>query len=396
MMCKSKLLRKIALIACGAFLFGCFPAQPAKAQFLGFTSPQSVQATLASNTACTGVAQIFTPQNLGQTQHFIAIQAGTATFIRAEIDGIDTAGNVYRISDQLRASSSNGANNSSVVGYGYYPKIQISVVCSGGNFTLTYAGASASFGPIVGSYSLGRVDKEEASGAAANANLVDTIQTPYGNSQGELAFSYVATGPAGSTITVACQGTTQIGSVAAFVLNIPATGNITYVFPVPATTCPVAVVTYSSGGASATTFNMEYTFTQPGTPMGTQVINPVQLGVNALTEPAAGTSVLSQIIETRGVREATLKAACTTGNYTVNVQTYAEDGSTTLALITPVTAIAAAANVDLSIGSEANPSTNTGTLSTTALVRFPQRALAFSFTNAGGAGTCTARLFLTY
>jgi nitrate reductase gamma subunit len=121
-----------------------------------------------------------------------------------------------------------------------------------------------------------------------------------------------------------------------------------------------------------------------------------QLGVNALTEPATGTTALSNIVDTRGVRELTLIAACSSGNWTVNVQTYFEDGTTATAFITPLSAIAAGAPTQLNIGSESNPSSNTGTISTTALVRLPQRALAFSFTNAGGAGTCTARIFLAY
>lgn len=134
-----------------------------------------------------------------------------------------------------------------------------------------------------------------------------------------------------------------------------------------------------------------------GTPSGAFCsYTPAQLGVSTLTAPMAGTTALSTIIDTRGATSATLMAACTVGNDTINVQTYAEDGTTTGALIVPVTAIAAAAKVQLFIGSQANPSVNTGTLSATAILRFPQRALAFSFDNAGAAGSCTARLFLAY
>lgn len=139
------------------------------------------------------------------------------------------------------------------------------------------------------------------------------------------------------------------------------------------------------------------TYCQGGTPSGNNCsFSPTQLGVNALTEPGTGTSALSSIVDVRSAREATLAYACTMGNVTVNVQTYAEDGSTTLALVLPVSAVAAAANGLLSIGSESNPAVNTGTLSSTAILRLPQRALAFSFTNAGSAGTCTARLSLQY
>lgn len=135
----------------------------------------------------------------------------------------------------------------------------------------------------------------------------------------------------------------------------------------------------------------------PGVVNGNSCIfTPTLLGVNALTEPAAGTSALSSVVDARGMREANLLAACTAGAWTINVQTYAEDGATTLALVVPVTAIVAGTNTIMQLGSEDNPTANTGTVSTTAIVRFPQRAIAFSFTNAGGAGTCTARLFASY
>lgn len=134
---------------------------------------------------------------------------------------------------------------------------------------------------------------------------------------------------------------------------------------------------------------------------GVASCSPAQLGVSALTEPGSGSnggvSALSSIIDMRGVTEATLLATCTQGNWSVNVQTYAEDGTTTHALITPVSALAANALLSLTIGEESNPSSNLGTLSTTALVRFPQRAIAISTTNASvTAGTCTARLLLSY
>lgn len=129
---------------------------------------------------------------------------------------------------------------------------------------------------------------------------------------------------------------------------------------------------------------------------GMLYFSPAALGVNALTEPAAGTSALSNIIDTTGARAVNLKFTCTAGNVTVNVQTYQEDGSTVDALITPLSAVPAATKTDFYIATEMDMSSSGGTLSSSAKVRFPQKAIAFSFTNAGGAGTCTARLLLSY
>lgn len=136
---------------------------------------------------------------------------------------------------------------------------------------------------------------------------------------------------------------------------------------------------------------------------GTQAdCSPTQLGVNGLTLPAnPANSALSTIIDTRGVKEATLEWSCTAAAMTMslNVQTYAEDGTTTLALVTPVSALASGTTAITTIGSESNPATSSGTLATApaGVVRFPQRALAFSFLDSGATtGTCSARLFLNY
>ncbi len=140
---------------------------------------------------------------------------------------------------------------------------------------------------------------------------------------------------------------------------------------------------------------------------GTQTLNvahlfqlwtPAQLGVNSLTEPAAGTSAQSSIIDTRGVKDLTITGVCTAGNYTVNLTNYDTDGATAIASnVQVVTAIAAATAYTVHIGVGTAPLSNTGTISASnATLTLPQRAISFSFTNAGGAGTCTARLYLQY
>ena len=138
-------------------------------------------------------------------------------------------------------------------------------------------------------------------------------------------------------------------------------------------------------------------FCNGGSPSGNFCsFSPAQLGVSALTAPMGGTTALSNIIDTRSAKSATLLASCTTGANTINVQTYAQDGTTADALIVPVSAITATNKVQLYLSTDANPAASEGTVSATGILRLPQRALAFSFDNAGAAGACTARLFLGY
>jgi len=379
-------------------------ALTASAQFLGYVAPQSVSTVLGTNIPCTGSPQLFITGttmnfiNLGQTQHWLTISTtGNPSFVSAEIDGIDAQGVVYRMSDVLNLASFR--TSATVQASGYFPKLQVQVTCTvGGSFTAAYAGSSSSAGPNTGAYQMAQIGKVIAAGASAGSGFNENLlQTPFGNSAGVLVFQYGATGPTGSVLSVSCLGN--------------ALNNITYNFPigsasgitfftVPPGACPQVAINYVSGGASGATWNLEYDFTQPGYPAGQSVFSPGQLGVAAITEPGSGTSALSNVIATGNAKNATLDFSCTAGPVTVNVQTYNADISigtpTTATLVSPLSAVPANTKTQLYIGSDGNPSASGGTISTTANVRFPQRAIAFSFTNGGSAGTCTAQLYLNY
>jgi len=237
-----------------------------------YTSPQNVQATLATSLQCTGSAQTFATssptlnnlgfRNLGQTQHFITISGAGNTFLQAEIDGIDTQGNVTRISDVLEVPST--APNGALSGFGYWPNIQIKVTCSsnvGSTFTLSYSGTSATFPQNVGGALTSQIDKLSFIGQAANANVSDNYQTPYGNSFGQIFFANNITQNI-STLTVTCSGNGLTLSTSVFTL---AQGTNTQIIPVLAAACPRITLAYTSGGATAATFTLEYVFYPPGT-----------------------------------------------------------------------------------------------------------------------------------
>ena len=379
----------------------------AQAQFLGYVSPQSVNSVVANAVSCTGSPQLFITgtapapasfANLGQTQHWLTIATtGSPTFVFAEIDGIDAQGVVYRMSDVLNLASFR--TSATVQASGYFPQIQIQVKCAtGGHFTASYAGSSSSVGPNTGAYQMAQIGKVIAAGSPAGSGFEETLlQAPFGNTAGTLIFQYNGTGPTGSLLTVSCLGNAYNSISYNFAIS-PANG-ITF-FTVPPNSCPQVQIDYSAGGASGATWNLEYDFTQPGFPAGQSVYNPIQLGVAAITEPATGTSALSNAIVTGSAKNATLDFSCTAGPVTVNVQTYdaniAIGTPTTATIVSPLSAVAAATKTQLYIGSDGNPGASNGTISATANIRFPQRAIAFSFTNAGGAGTCTAQLYLNY
>ena len=406
-------------------LTGC-SARCVPAQDLGNVGLRTVFSTVASNQTCTGSAQTFitsqsigTPlfQNLGQTMHFATLSGSNLGFATMEIDGLDAKGNSTRISDVLTYAQL-GATPQTITGLGYFPNIQISITCqSAGTFTITYSGTFSNFGNPTGGYLAGLMEKAMFLGLAANTNQQVNFQAPFGSTAGTITFKYNTAGVGGSTIQIVCSDSLLARFNQSY--NLVNQTSFVQVMVVPAVPCTKIQATYVSGGVTAGTVTAEYIFAPSGTnstgPLADSVTTcqpsgnftacpPVTLGVNALTLPGSGTSTLSSIIDTQGAKQATLHYTCTQGTVSVNVQTYAEDGllngapaPTALALVTPVSAVAANANGILQLGSESNPTVNTGTLSGTAILRLPQRALAFSFTNAGAsAGTCTARLFLSY
>ena len=236
---------------------------PAHAQFIGYTSPQTVQQTLATNLACTGAAQTFVVQNLGQTQHYLSVaQVTNATSFSAEIDGIDRQGNTYLISDVLqRPSAGSSPSNGNVAASGYFPKVQVSITCSPitATFSASYSGASATFNQNVGSYLAAELDKSIFSGLPQNTTAnAPTFQTPFGVSAGTLTFQYGTAGAPGNTVQVTCTGSPTL----TFTLD-----SITAVqtFEVPNRSCTFVTISYqSSGSGGANTFGLGYLFAPPG------------------------------------------------------------------------------------------------------------------------------------
>lgn len=264
-------MRKLSIVALVLALIGCVPPRKAHAQFIGFTSPQSVQSNLATALNCTGSAQTFvtgtTPRfnNIGQTQHLLTISAVTgAQKFQAEIDGIDNQGNVSRISDIIETAGTSAVRQGTVAASGYFPQIQVLVTCSPNTatFTASYSGTSAITIQNAGSYLNAQLDKIDWFAAPANANQTDSFQTPFGSSAGTLYFQYTAVSTSGAALTVQCSPQGFSGGSTTFSV-VPAQVNTLQVFQVPDASCPFAQVSFSNTG-SAGNVSTEYVFSTPG------------------------------------------------------------------------------------------------------------------------------------
>jgi hypothetical protein len=233
-------------------------------QYLGSVALQTDQETLATSKACTGSVQTFAVKNVGQSQHYAAAQFTNATKAQFEIDGIDKAGTIYRISDVTTLAAPLSPFGA-VQGNGVFPAIQVSVTCSpaSATFSLTYSGGSASGAPAVGTYLLSSMDKYVFNGISATANQSTSFQTPFGGTAGTIYFEFTGAGsPSGTEVQLVCSG--QNASLFYFspYQAYPAQTLGLQMFPVPNYVCPNMTVNYFAGTGGAT-LSLEYVFNPP-------------------------------------------------------------------------------------------------------------------------------------
>jgi hypothetical protein len=293
--------RLTGILLAGIFLLAL--PFPARAQFIGYTSPQTVQQTLATNVACTGSAQNFPIQNLGQTQHRALIAwAGPLQTSSAVLQGIDAAGNVTVFSDVVNGQTP-GSSAVEIRGEGSYPIVRVQVTCSTAGsptFTLTYEGASSAGVATNGTALFAQIDKTIFSGITAGSSAGSGINTPpYGNSAGQILFQYLGgAGPAGSTLVAKCGTSLSLVNVSALTSYtfVVGTGTALQTFTIPAGPCLQYSVSYNSGGASAATVNAEYLFTPPTIFVAAGISSLTNSGNNdgpILTEKGARWNIVS-------------------------------------------------------------------------------------------------------
>lgn len=120
-------------------------AAPARAQFLGFTSPQTVQKKVLDAVA-TSQASAVVP-NIGQSVHYLVYTtSGTITSLSIRLQGSFDATTWFAISESATDTSSGG-----VFGHIYVPAVRADLtVAGGGTVTAFYAGTSVTAGPPAG------------------------------------------------------------------------------------------------------------------------------------------------------------------------------------------------------------------------------------------------------
>lgn len=249
-------------------MLGLFSA-PALAQFIGFTSPQTVQQRLgAAENICGGatVRQDYAVQNLGQTEHFLTVIAaggggGTATQFTVAFWGVDVNGNRVQISDELDMA---GAQTGALFASGYYPKVWASVTCAPttATYALTYSGTWGTPAPAAGVFLQTQINKAIWSSYLTQGfTQTRELIPPFGASAGVLYFTFNAGGNATSTVAVNCLPGNG-GAVSVLPATTLANVTTTQIFEMPNTPCPLWSMVFTGPGGA--TVSVSAVFATPG------------------------------------------------------------------------------------------------------------------------------------
>jgi hypothetical protein len=265
------------------FLAICVAAacgSPARAQYLGQTSPQTVTQVVfngvssaqaspqwdVTKTLCTPVAASACGiQNLGQNIHFLTYTTTAAAVVQLRLEGSNDGTHFFQISDDAV-----DPNSGEVFAIGWYPVIRANLVSYVGTGTLTaqYSGTSSTNGPPLGIYNPSQTSRKVLwSAASVTATQTGSINCPTGSTLGYLIINQnTGSLTAGGTITL----TSTIGSFSEVAggVSIPATltaGNAT-VFPIASSVCSNLTAISSTAGTG--TFSAFYVFVSPGSANG--------------------------------------------------------------------------------------------------------------------------------
>lgn len=275
-----------------AVLCGC-AARPAVAQTPVIIAPQ--QQTLATaGTQCTGTAQNFLVNNRNQSLHIATAAGVSITSFQFVIQGIDTAGNVFNLSDI-------GQIGGSITGSGYFPTVRVQVTClpaTTGTFALSYSGGSSTALVNSGAFLSSLIDKLLFKGSAANVTQsIGPNATPFGSSSGKILFQYQTSSPSGNSLSVLCQGSSVTGSYVTFQFTLLANTSVQQ-FTVPTAECPQYTVSYGPAGAG-NTFNAEYIFDPPGIAPSTSQLNgclTASFGLGTTLPISVGAGTTQQVV----------------------------------------------------------------------------------------------------
>lgn len=281
------------LLALGLLAFVAICALPSHAQFLGYTSPQTVQAVVLNGVSAPQTAVV---QNIGQNLHMLTYTTNGGPLVQLRLEASNDGLSFFPISSDIGGGQSSGV----VYANGYFPVVRVNLVTfiGGGSVTVSYSGTSSSalnasggaFNPSLANQLLPFVR------IAASSNQTSGIfPTPYGSTRGLFLFSATGALPAGTCKLQVNQNIFDTVLSPASLLFTFTTAS-TQVFQVPDYPATSISFSYFNCGATATLFSVSYMFAPPGGGLSTDqgLVQPLNT-FNSETASAVNTAVTKSI-----------------------------------------------------------------------------------------------------
>lgn len=312
---------RLSLILAAAGSLFLFPST-SFAQFIGYTSPQTVAANPL--VARTTPVRVNVP-NIGQNMHYLNwTTLGTITALDLRLEGSNDGTNWFPISDD---STDLTSAFGSVYATGYFAVVSVNLIniTGGGSITASYSGTSGTAGSPLGNYNPSQqVRKVVFSTLVANANQQATVSVPFSSA---LGYIIIATGlpiggglfPAGSSLTVTpIIGNLQIDQA----LSVSMGTGAVQVFGVTGKPATSVKIDYVSGGASAQTINCWYVFVNPSEPSGISWPTTQPLETFNSESSAVATAVTKSLpVSTSGrIHLFSVSARCSAGTSSLTVK----------------------------------------------------------------------------
>ncbi len=305
-------------------------APASRAQFIGYTSPQTVTATVFNAVAAPAASGVL--QNVGQSVHYLTYTtSSSAAILRIRIEGSNDGTNFFPISDDATDPVSGG-----IFAFGYFSAVRINLLTlSLGTLTANYAGTSVTAGGPAGVFNSSQTSRKIIfSNGNPQASTDVDFGPPYGNTAGWIYVS--ASGTLGPNCQLAVKPidgpTIAVQNVLSFT---GAQLNSTFSqFQIPAFPANRVRVSWTACGGAQATFNVTYFFypvttTPIGVGSGTvqgllQPVSPTAAGgsLNSENVSAVNTAVTKSIAALQSQRAIlfSVSARCSAGTASLTVK----------------------------------------------------------------------------
>jgi hypothetical protein len=300
-----KLFRNYALTMLATLLLGGLFSAPASGQFVGYTSPQTVNQQIFAgvNTSQTSPVATFpctpTPScgipNIGQSIHYVTVRASAARNFRLTLQGSNDGVSWFDMSE----SSSDAGLNGGTPGFAGFAasgsfnayRLNLQVGNGSGTLSVWYAGTSVSNGTTSGNFNQSTQNRRVLA-LAPNTSLTLTAgqvtqYPPAGNTSGTVYFQFQANPCAGGSLIVQSGADSQ--HLTTIATLVPVNISTLQALPIPSSNAASMAFSYTACGTE--TYDAFMEFSQPGTFNGF-------LGTNITTTTATAVKATAGVVHT--------------------------------------------------------------------------------------------------